>query len=228
MKLSSKNIHFREVAANRIAELREQAEQLGYPDIDPEIQFSLDGVNAGMAIGSHRIELHEGMMEENFDHYVEQTIGHEFIHCLDYKMRDGTGHDDVWKQLMVEFGLEPKTYHSYDIRKIRLAKGWVEYACDCPEPFVISAKRHRKILNGHAYSCGDCNTQIRELKANLNLDVPKELKSSTKKDIAMWIYQKHSKRGMNRRQIIDSFKMMLDMGDAGAATYYHMCKKAYE
>lgn len=53
-----------------------------------------------------------------------------------------------------------------------------------------------------------------------------ETREGSKSQRAMDIYTRMTAEGKARKDIITAFKSQLDMGDAGASTYYQNCKKA--
>lgn len=57
-------------------------------------------------------------------------------------------------------------------------------------------------------------------------EVNVEVREGSKSQRAVDIYTKMLADGKSRKEIINVFKSQLEMGDAGASTYYQNCKKA--
>lgn len=58
------------------------------------------------------------------------------------------------------------------------------------------------------------------------VEVNVEVREGSKSQRALDIYTKMLADGKSRKDIITAFKSQLDMGDAGASTYYQNCKKS--
>ena len=83
------------------------------------------------------------------DHYIKQTIGHEFAHLVAYNALGHRGHGRSWARVMRKFNLFPDRCHDYDLTPARVVKRQYLYECDkCGKEFTLTAIRHNKMQKG--------------------------------------------------------------------------------
>lgn len=88
----------------------------------PTLSFDLRGTTAGQAFpAKHHIRLNGQLLNENTEHFIEQTVGHEWAHLAAAHLHGHNiqGHGKEWKSLMVRLGLNPARCHTYDTQKAR-------------------------------------------------------------------------------------------------------------
>lgn len=91
----------------------------------PTISFDLRGTTAGQAYpGKNHIRLNGQLLNENTDHFIEQTVGHEWAHLAaanlhGHKIRS---HGPEWKAVMHKLGLDAARCHAYTTQKARTVK----------------------------------------------------------------------------------------------------------
>jgi SprT protein len=144
----------------------------------PEVLFDLKGIRAGTANAiKWQIRINPVLLNENTEDMISQTIGHEVAHlvafCLWPPVRGrhnehSRPHGIYWQSVMMEFGLEPKRTHAFDVANSRCyTKKTYEYSCACREKIILGSVRHNRINKGYVYLCGKCGTKI-EYKKRFN------------------------------------------------------------
>lgn len=102
------------------------------------IRYDVKNRVGGLAIsgGSEdwTIRLNLILCFENEEHFIKQTVGHEVAHLVNHVVHGFTkqveengkmvtkkvrSHGKEWRSVMVELGLEPKIYHTYDTSSIQ-------------------------------------------------------------------------------------------------------------
>jgi len=136
----------------------------------PTIRFDKRGRVAGTANGGKwELNFNETLLNENLEHFIKQTVGHEVAHLIDHDVYDShaprfcamTGrrkkrasHGENWKRVMRVLGLDPKRCHSYDTtnsRQTRRKQDTFEYKCTgCEKVFPMGKIRHNKQQSGKA------------------------------------------------------------------------------
>jgi len=152
----------RDKVFDRIFELEELAEEKGLrTPAFPDVKFNLRGRVAGQAMYyKNTIRVNEPLLNENLDHYILQTIGHEYAHLLaprNYGV-EIKPHGYQWKHVMKELELKPSRCHNYKTKSAR-RMSLVPYECEkCGKDFNLTKIRHNKIKRGttyrHASNCG--------------------------------------------------------------------------
>ena len=162
----------------KLRELREQTVEL-WPDLEmPKIPvtYNLRGRAAGMVRwrdGRVRdLRINGELLRANADDMVEQTIGHEWAHVIQFvqyfaEPRRGSiyrqPHGEGWKQIMRRLGLKPTRCHNYQTTAAR-REGSIEYSCQgCNTDYQFTTRRHNKVLQGHSYLCGECRGKLLEV-----------------------------------------------------------------
>jgi SprT protein len=89
------------------------------------------------------------------------TVIHEWCHVLAYYLKNGVcgGHGRLWKQLMIQYGANPKRCHNMNADDIGLKRKFT-YECGCCE-HKLTIIRHRRIQQGKIYLCATCGRPIR-------------------------------------------------------------------
>lgn len=88
----------------------------------PTISFDLRGTTAGQAFpAKHHIRLNGQLLNENTDHFIEQTVGHEWAHLAAIHLHGPKirSHGSEWKSVMVKLNLNPARCHAYATQKAR-------------------------------------------------------------------------------------------------------------
>lgn len=121
------------------------------------ITYKLTGRTAGRAmLSQNRINLNWTMLMMETDSMINTTVPHEVCHFFAwYKYRDN-GHGVAWKGLMLDCGLSPDLYHSYELDKI-MPGSYMNFSCGCGMKHTVGLVKGRKILNNPAkYWCKKC------------------------------------------------------------------------
>jgi SprT protein len=94
-----------------------------------EITFNVGGSDGGHAFWGKnssyfRIDYNWGLAQENFEHFVSQTVPHEVAHLIANEFfkefwPDGVSHSDLWKFVMMKFGKSPDRCHSYNVENVK-------------------------------------------------------------------------------------------------------------
>lgn len=88
---------------------------------EPKIQYTVRGTAAGRACThTNVVALNPVLLLENFDEFVEHTVGHEVAHIAvgSIYVRVNFHHGREWQQMMSTFSLPPRITHNYDVRSI--------------------------------------------------------------------------------------------------------------
>lgn len=87
----------------------------------PIVKFDLRGTKAGEAWAGHGIvRFNPILLDENPEHFVRQTVGHEIAH-LAARTKYGNGissHGVEWRNIMYRLGLPAKRCHNYDVSTV--------------------------------------------------------------------------------------------------------------
>lgn len=104
----------------------------------PVVRYDVKNRIGGMAITGGpedwTIRLNLILMYENEEHFLKQTVGHEVAHLVCRVVHGNTkqviedgkpvtkkirSHGPEWRDVMVQLGLKPETYHKYDTSSIQ-------------------------------------------------------------------------------------------------------------
>lgn len=91
----------------------------------PTLSFDLRGTTAGQAFPTeHHIRLNGQLLNENTEHFIEQTLGHEWAHLAAQHLYGNKirPHGNEWKQVMRNLGLDPARCHTYTTQRARKAR----------------------------------------------------------------------------------------------------------
>ena len=206
----------------------------------PDIVYFRVGKKAGAFFSSKwQIELNEVLLEEYKEEFIEQTVTHEFAHACQHqwtpedftygKKRSVHGHN--FKRFMLMFGVQPTTYHNYDVSKCaKQTRKWKYVSKQNPNVVMfLGPQRHRKMQKGLAtyYPRGYSNhtfvLEEQELpKAAMNAKTSTK-KQTSKKDICKQIMSQNP--SASRQWLIRQFMCEAKCTKAGASTYYYSLNK---
>ena len=154
---------------DRIVELRDYSnEHLQIRMPETRLRYNLKGKVAGTANSNKKeIRINYVLLKENTEHYIKQTLGHEYAHLItDYLylydlISKPTAHGREWKKVMRRLRLKPDRCHNYDTANAggKKQRQW-KYSCKCPKPMTVSTTIHNRIKKGRRYRCNKCQTQI--------------------------------------------------------------------
>lgn len=116
---------------------------------------------------NNTIVLNEYFIETEIESMCLDTIPHEFAHIItEYRYgKNIAPHGKEWQLVAaLEFGIEPSTYHNYDMAPLLLTKEitnrqYYQYRCNC-KTHLISSVVHNRILKGQTRICKSCNQKI--------------------------------------------------------------------
>ena len=93
----------------RLATLNRAAlEWFDYNEELPRLTWDLKGTVGGQAyLNQNMIRINMEALEKYKDHYIKQTIGHEFAHLVAYNALSHRGHGRSWSRVMHKFNLFP-------------------------------------------------------------------------------------------------------------------------
>ena len=215
----------------------------------PIVDYMLRGKTGGTAnYGQNRISLNSILLNENLDHFIRQTVGHELAHLIAHFVYPNLrqAHGAEWKQVMRFIGLTADRCHSYDTENAAVRqKQKFQYKCGCRNEIVLSSVRHNKIVRyGTVYRCNSCAQPLvlvtrlgqvsykvaaTKMAANAAKAPVQDINTSTgsKKEKAIVIYQDVVRQHGRpvREMFVQRCMYLLGMTQAGANTYYYMCKK---
>jgi predicted SprT family Zn-dependent metalloprotease len=111
-----------------------------------QVKFDLKGGVAGWACvrGGYTLRFNTDMMlNEGWDHIINDTVPHELAHLIGYHMGFGLNHQADWKRICIALGGSGKRCHN---EKIVFAKGATfEYTTITGKVIPISQTRHKRI-----------------------------------------------------------------------------------
>jgi predicted SprT family Zn-dependent metalloprotease len=135
-----------EKVEKRVRELLDKASEI-WPDKKakfedaPTIRYDIKNRFGGVAISGGKedwtIRLNLILMYENEEDFLHNTVGHETAHLIcrvvygsTKKVTEGgktvvkkvRSHGPEWRQVMIELGLKPAVYHTYDTSSIQVKK----------------------------------------------------------------------------------------------------------
>lgn len=137
----------------------------------PPVFYDLKGTTAGIARyyydgrGNETMSVHlqPKLFVENLDDSLNNTVPHEVCHLgvlhksrLEKRKVSPKPHGAEWKLMMWVVGAAAKNKHDYDVEDIRKKRTEYQYQCGCENGQVVSATIHRKMKEGHRYSCKKC------------------------------------------------------------------------
>lgn len=93
------------------------------------------------------------------DEKLTSTLIHEFAHllCYDRHGRNGRGHGENWRRIMVELGQKPEVHHRYEVKRNQ-ARQMCMYRCaKCGAELL----RRRKLSRWRRYYHVNCGGLVR-------------------------------------------------------------------
>jgi predicted SprT family Zn-dependent metalloprotease len=153
----------RDAVVNRVRELCVVAERKFGRSFDlPVMHFDIGGTKGGC----HRrgiLHFNPTLLEENFDHYLHQIVGHEFAHYVQRILYPfSKAHGWEWRNCMRMLGLNPIRCHSYDTSNcIKRVHRKYTLRCDCSE-HKVTIRVLSKIREGQTYKCLKCKGKVIE------------------------------------------------------------------
>ena len=177
----------------RVNDLTQKANQIWNRTFNaPKIFFDVVGTRGGYQKGNE-IHFNPGLLIDNLEHFIHQTVGHEFAHYLqdilypDFNLRRHVGyrngkplyrramrpHGNEWKHIMYRLGLTPDRCHSYDTTNVK-ARHFTKYNvyCLCATPHQVTLKLVNKMKKGRTYTCRKCKHQIAFKKEDVKPRTP--------------------------------------------------------
>ena len=148
-----------------------------YPKLDtfkrPTVDYLCRGRTAGTAnYRNSHISLNSVLLNENIEHFIHQTVGHELAHLIAHHVYPylRKAHGPEWKQVMRFIGLSADRCHEYNVENATVKqKTKFQYKCGCRNDIVFSIVRHNKVRTGKAkYTCRLCR-QVMTPVANLGM-----------------------------------------------------------
>ena len=136
------------------------------------VKFDLSGRTAGMYVvrnNTRLIRYNPWLFEKYFLENLNDTVPHEVAHYVVEQMY-GQGnvkpHGQEWKQLMREFGVEPRRTCNFDMSGIPTrAHRRFKYQCDC-RTHSVSTRMHNTINRKQkTYLCRQCGTKLEHCNA---------------------------------------------------------------
>lgn len=134
----------------------------------PKIQFLFDlkGQAAGQAVfrnGSFSIRYNSLLLEQNPEHFFQQTVAHEIAHVATRHVYGNKAkpHGQEWKNFMLALGYKPERCHQLDV-STEQTKNYrkITYTCKCQE-YQLTLIRHNRIQKGMNYYCRRCKQPLK-------------------------------------------------------------------
>jgi len=222
-------------------------------DLDiPHVRFDKRGTTAGTAhYEMLELNFNAGLMVDNWDEFMNQTIPHEVAHLLKGRIYGfGRGkflaaHGTAWKKVMRALGVEPDRCHAMDVSKVRMPKAKHIYTCDkCQKELVISSVRHNKMVRGtktylHCRGYGITHTKaLGKMSYNDAADqkTPAFMQQAANKPAArkgtkiahaMTVFEAMVVDGVrsSRQDVISAMSNSMQITKHQAAGYFQTCKK---
>lgn len=165
----------------RIAALVEKVEASTKKRIEvAEIMYNPSmGAIAGRAfLRTKRIELNSTILMANLNDFIRTTVAHEYAHIVTNVIFPNAkqAHGPEFKRVMNFLGVEPNTYHNYDVTKVRPAKaGDVRMTCCCkaicgsPKVHTIGARKYANAVRvnrpgASLFFCKICKADLVKIK----------------------------------------------------------------
>ena len=139
-----------------------------YPFLDmPTIEWKKIGSRvAGRTFyETNKIVLNENYLySESYKEFLNETPLHELAHYINYQMFTLTGHNDTWRSICYQIGLNGNRCHGFskplNEESKKFARKYYEAKCSC-RTHKISSVRYNRIKNGKTkYYCVYCNQNL--------------------------------------------------------------------
>ena len=132
----------------------------------PEIRYDINSARIGGQAHTDRyIRLNPVFLNSQTDHYLIQTVGHEFAHIATYAVHGRVqAHGFQWKTMMSVLGIPADRCHSYEVPEgvaVGKPKQKFGYHCAaCNEPVPVGPKVHKSIQRGKTYWHKPCGRHV--------------------------------------------------------------------
>lgn len=128
-----------------------------------QVRCDLRGRAAGQARLGDRLEIRYNLAiaASQPEAFLRETVPHEVAHLVTWLLHGRTArpHGTEWKAIMRHLGVQqPQRCHDFDAPAARQQRRW-PYRCGCTS-HQLSTTRHRRILNGVRYRCGNCGQEL--------------------------------------------------------------------
>ena len=124
-------------------------EHFGRSFARPTVNYALRGTSGGTACYSTwTVSLNGGLLCDNADTVIGQTLPHEIAHLIDYATRTHRGrpHGPAWAAIMRLFGKPAKRCHAMDttLTQTRVRR-LHSYSCVCGKDHTLGPKHHKRV-----------------------------------------------------------------------------------
>lgn len=141
-----------------VQDLRERAFMSYGVDINPSVAFTVKGMTAAYAVFDTQVlDFNLPLALRHSEVFTTDVVGHEFIHLLANEVHGHTGHAAPWKELMREFGFNPKVVYDLDVSGLsgveRKEKLYL-YKCSCTTRFMT--REQHKNVGKKIMQCPEC------------------------------------------------------------------------
>lgn len=149
-----------------VSEFWNEAKSKGYLASNvpmPTILFDLKGRVAGQAFtGANKLRFNLPLLARTTIDDVKETVGHEVVHIVTDKFYNRRcKHNQLWKGMMIRFGLKPERCHSIDTEGLYTPRRVKRYAVACAcQTHYVSSNLVSKIKRGKGYQCKKCKQMI--------------------------------------------------------------------
>lgn len=244
------SIDLKEMKAAVLARIAEVEKRTGWKLPNIEIRYDLNSRRvAGQAVYNYAdpsrliMRLNPIMWNYNKQHYIYDTVVHEWSHLVDvYLNGKSSHHGSNWQSIMRKAGVTPTRCHKMEIPKeVRAGKSAPTTTCTCEKcltTFELGPRRIATMRQGRTYSHIGCGGKlvIGTLTATVapvvatpvvstpTVQTPTVTQPGTgsKVERCKVIFVRMS--GASRKDIIEAFMTEVSMTKSGAATYYQNIK----
>lgn len=204
-----------------VQELRERAFVTYGVDINPNVAFSVKGMTAAYAVFDTQVlDFNLPLALRYREVFANDIVGHEFIHLLAHEVHDHQGHEAPWKELMYEFGFNPKVVYNLDVAGLagveRTEKVYL-YKCSCTTR-VLTREQHKNI-GKKIQQCPDCTGVAKctnDRAATMNA-----VKPGTKAAVAVELIASYVSLGVPPEGGIVLLMNTMKLSYATARSYYY-------
>jgi len=132
-----------------------------------DVEFNLKGQASGAFCvnGSDTIiRYNPFIFSKHYAYCFANTIPHEVAHyviyCI-YGLRGARPHGAEWKEVMQQFGVEPRRTNALDLTGVPIRRQQRHpYRCSCSD-HQVSTRRHNQIRSGKSsYTCRSCSGKL--------------------------------------------------------------------
>lgn len=226
----------RTAVLDRVNDLMRQAKDLGWEVPQPVFDYGLVGTTGGKMGWDSVMYINPCLLNENWDHYLHQTVGHEFAHHIQHKhFPRSSAHGPEWKSIMVALGLPPIRTHNYNVSNAQVKKkNKFLYKCDgCGAEVILGPVRHKNQQSGKVAYTHRCRSRVKTLKfvkrlgqvsyqeARASAEKPTRSQPTNRpwKEVAVEVFGQVS----SRKDFINKM-VSLGCGKNTASTYHHNVK----